>query len=94
MVKKQYCIKPATPSELRQHAEERLQHSNISTQNSVLINGVSTTASPDEMLKVIHELSVHQIELEMQQETLMEAEEKLNETLDRYTDLYDFAPLG
>ena len=94
MPKKQPSFKPATPSELRQHAEEHLQHSNISTQNSELINGVSTPASPDEMLKVIHELSVHQIELEMQQATLIEAEEKLNETLDRYTDLYDFAPLG
>ena len=83
MVKKKCSIKPATPSELHQLAERRLQHSNF-----------STPSSPDEMIKVIHELSVHQIELEMQQETLMQTEEKLNETLDRYTDLYDFAPLG
>ena len=50
--------------------------------------------SPDEMQKVIHELAVYRIELEMQQDELLQARTELEESLDCYTELYDFAPLG
>ncbi|NTV61001.1 MAG: PAS domain S-box protein [Chlorobiaceae bacterium] len=43
---------------------------------------------------MIHELSVHQIELEIQQEELVHSRSELEKSLCRYTDLYDFAPLG
>lgn len=51
-------------------------------------------SSPAEMHRIIHELSVHQIELEMQREELLQSRAELEESLDRYTELYDFAPLG
>ena len=51
-------------------------------------------SSPEEMLRLIHELAVHQLELEMQQEELKLSREELEKSLDRYTDLYDFAPVG
>ncbi len=51
-------------------------------------------ASPDEMQRLIHELAVHQIELEMQQEELLQSREELEEGLERLTELYDFAPLA
>ena len=38
--------------------------------------------------------SVHQIELEMQNDTLLQAQITLEESRDRYVDLYDFAPIG
>ncbi len=54
---------------------------------------------PDETLawetrKLIHELRVHQVELELQNEELRLAQVELEVTKDRYQDLYDFAPVG
>jgi diguanylate cyclase (GGDEF)-like protein/PAS domain S-box-containing protein len=44
--------------------------------------------------RLVHELQVHQIELEMQNEALMQTRGELEEALRKYTDLYDFAPVG
>jgi two-component system, cell cycle sensor histidine kinase and response regulator CckA len=50
--------------------------------------------SPEEIKRLVHELRVHQIELEMQNDNLREAQVNLEELKDRYLDLYDFAPAG
>jgi PAS domain S-box-containing protein len=44
--------------------------------------------------KLIEDLHVYQIELEMQNEELRRVQLKLEEARDRYSDLYDFAPVG
>src|SRR5439155_21688671 len=44
--------------------------------------------------RVLHELEVHQIELEMQNAELQKARDGLEAALEKYTDLYDFAPVG
>ncbi len=47
-----------------------------------------------ESQRLIHELEVHQIELEMQNDELAQARDEVEKALENYTDLYDFAPLG
>ena len=44
--------------------------------------------------RLIHELEVHQIELEMQNEELVQSRTQVEAILHQYTDLYDFAPVG
>lgn len=73
----------STPSDLlRTKAEERLAHAS---------DDISLPRSAEEML---HELQVHQIELEMQNEELRRAQLALEMARDRYVDLYEFAPVG
>jgi len=47
-----------------------------------------------EVEALVHELEVHRIELELQNEELRRAQAELEATRDRYVDLYDFAPVG
>ena len=76
---------PPDAAELRHRAEVRLQQK-------------FTSPSPDlvqtDNEQLIQELQVHQIELEMQNEELRDAQNQLEQTLRRYTDLYEFAPVG
>ena len=50
--------------------------------------------SESEAMRLIHELEVHQIELELQNQELVEAKSNVLEIAEKYTQLYDFAPSG
>ena len=69
-------------SRLRAKAEARLA-------------GAPPPGAPVRSAEELHlELLVHQIELEMQNEELQRAGTALEESRDRYVDLYEFAPIG
>ena len=75
--------KQSEAEELRRAAEARLKA------------GVKVAKSTDaDQTLLVHELQVHQIELEMQNEELREVRAELETTLARYTELYEFAPVG
>jgi PAS domain S-box-containing protein len=69
--------------DLRRKAEEALAEKKGSTNNLAL-----------EIDELIHELEVHQIELEMQNENLLKIQAELEESRRDYFELYDFAPVG
>jgi PAS domain S-box-containing protein len=50
--------------------------------------------SPDEVRQTLHELRVHQIEMEMQNEELRRVQAELEASRERYFELYDLAPIG
>jgi PAS domain S-box-containing protein len=49
---------------------------------------------PDSMRRTVHDLRVHQIELELQNDELRRVQDKLEQARARYFDLYDLAPVG
>ena len=69
---------------LRKKAEELL------SQNPLKTPVLSTV----EVQKLFHELDVHQVELQMQNENLRQAQHELSASHDAYVELYDFAPVG
>jgi PAS domain S-box-containing protein len=81
--------KPATPldaAELRSQAETKLSERKKKTE--------TPPATKSDSQRLIHELEVHQIELEMQNEELVQSNAQVKEVLCKYTDLYDSAPIG
>ena len=50
--------------------------------------------SQENQLKLLHELQVHQIELEIQNAEIVKTRDDLATLLEKYIDLYDFAPVG
>ena len=73
---------------LRQKAEELLK-------NKQPIAAALKTLMPEhEALRIIHELEVHQVELELQNDELHQALTDAETAKNKFTDLYDFAPSG
>lgn len=48
----------------------------------------------DDIQRLLEDLQLHQIELELQNRELRDAHHALEQARDRYADLYDFAPVG
>ena len=73
-----------TASLLRETAEEKLGKSGV-------VSPELKDKTPEE---IIHELQVHQVELEMQNEELKRLQLESEASKTKYQDLYDFAPVG
>jgi|WetSurMetagenome_2_1015567.scaffolds.fasta_scaffold00113_4 PAS domain S-box-containing protein len=76
---------PRQHSDLRRRAEQQVRSNKAAVPN---------TPSPEETDRLLHELQVHQIELELQNEELCRAQAELAIAHARYFDLYDLAPVG
>ena len=74
-------------SKLRMRAETQMKTQPAGVED---VQGMSA----GDMVLTIHELCVHQIELKMQNEELRRIHEELEAARDRYSNLYDFAPVG
>jgi diguanylate cyclase (GGDEF)-like protein/PAS domain S-box-containing protein len=80
---------PAEPvgvAALRRQAEERLRRNRR--------GAGAPPATAAETRRLVRELQVHQIELEMQNQELVHSREEVAAALKLYADLYDFAPVG
>ena len=71
--------------QLRQQAEVKLAQESMNSEQML---------TEIDVLKINHELQVHQIELEMQNDELIYSKERINEIAEKYIDLYNFAPIG
>jgi PAS domain S-box-containing protein len=74
---------PAGGPSLRQRAEEEVRE-----------KGRSACLSEVDLRALCHELEVHQVELEMQNEELQRVQAELVASEEKYRDLYEFAPIG
>lgn len=75
---------PATATKLRQNAEAQLRKR----------QKTKSPAALNDAQRLLHELQVHQVELEMQNAELLACRETAEATLEKYSDLYEFAPVG
>ena len=75
------------------HIELRRRAESILAEKAGNTSDLSTWCTED-VHKLVHELQVHQTQLEMQNEELRRAQIEVEELKDRYLDLYDFAPVG
>jgi len=80
--------RPDPAGELRRKAEEIAQETAGKAPNQ------GEAGTLEETQHLLHELQVHQIELELQNEELRQAEAQLAEVRARYFDLYDLSPVG
>ena len=75
-------------NDLRHRAEERVRENHAERPT------LGRALSYEESRPVLHDLQVHQIELEMQNEDLRQTQAELEAARARYFDLYDLAPVG
>jgi len=78
----------APASDLRRRAEKLAQGKEVPLPDYL------ESLSPENARQAIHELHVHQIELEMQNEELRRTQMELKVAQERYFDLYNLAPVG
>jgi PAS domain S-box-containing protein len=74
--------------ELRKRAEAHIRQKNPGTSGNI------TLESDADIARVVHEMRVHQFELEMQNDELQKVHAELDAAWSRYFDLYENAPIG
>lgn len=94
---------PGSQATLRQQAQQQLVAGiapvsggwGVSVEALALLHRLaSAPASAADALKLLHELQVHQVELDLQQAQIEANEHEMSEELARYRGLYDHAPVA
>ena len=94
---------PITHSHLRQKAETSIRGGSAPATHGWTIGAASLTllyqlasdpATAGDALKMLHELQVHQVELDLQQEHMNEEREAIEQSTLRLAELYIFAPMA
>ncbi|MEI8354686.1 MAG: hypothetical protein WCG31_01095, partial [Deltaproteobacteria bacterium] len=78
----------------KQIAELRLRAVEVARKNPARSQEKHAPLSPEETEQTLHELQVHQIELEIQNLELLRTQVELDAARTRYYDLFDLAPVG
>ena len=78
-----------TAAKLRRNAEAHLRK-----RQTIKAPASGGSTSPTDALRLLHELQVHQVELEMQNAELLSCRQTAEAALEKYSDLYEFAPIG
>jgi signal transduction histidine kinase/PAS domain-containing protein/ActR/RegA family two-component response regulator len=81
--------KPLAVDKLRSRAEARLHGQQRNHKSEA-----GGPKSEDSARRMLHELQVHRVELEMQNEELVQSRADAEASLAHYSELYDFAPVG
>ena len=94
---------PNAYAQLRKTAEVKIQGGtapptkgwNLGIASLTLLHRLaSDPATSSDALKLLHELQVHQVELDIQREHMEEERQALDQSAQRMTDLYAFAPVA
>ena len=87
-------MKPRPPSSTAAAALRRRALGRLRKSPGQETSGAKGRRSAADTERMLHELQVHQIELEMQNTELKEARDRIEAQLEKCTDLYDFAPVA
>ncbi|GAA4376889.1 PAS domain S-box protein [Hymenobacter koreensis] len=82
------------PSRTAQSPQANLEELRLKAERRRVVTETLGKKSPEEVQRLVEELQVHQIELEMQCEELLQAQAETQRVRAQYVDLYDFAPVG
>lgn len=81
---------------VRKSGPRRSQKSAPTKRAAASVSGITagTLQREADLRRLLHELQVHQVELEVQNAELQDARSRMEVLLEKYTDLFDFAPVG
>jgi len=76
------------------HTRDRFRTLREKAERLIREQGGPSEADARDLAQLVHELEVHQVELELQNQELLRTQAELEASRDRFADLYESAPVG